>query len=263
MNYSLSTSKEEIKNLLFENTCQILRKANEVNAGHIGGSISMSQFLLPLIYFLEIEKRLPYRLVLSKGHASLGLYSILYLLKINTQPFLNYCTKNINSFHGHTCSKSFKKLLASSGSLGHGLPLAMGYAYAKGLEKNHAPVICIMGDGELQEGTLWESLLHIFNMKLNIKVIIDFNNSIETNTLKIDDAIKSFIEVIDLDGTSFSDIKKGIQMITENGPKLIFFRTIKLANVKSYESKPQWHAGIPNKEELNDMLNKISVKLED
>ncbi len=263
MDYSLITSKEEIKNLLFENTCQILKKANEVKAGHIGGSISMSQFLLPLIYFLEIENNLEYKLVLSKGHASLGLYSILYLLKINKQPFLNYCTKNINSFHGHTCSKSFKKLLTSSGSLGHGLPLAMGYAYAQGLKKINEPVICILGDGELQEGTLWESLLHIFNMKLNIKVIIDFNNSIETNTLKIDDAIKSFIEVIDLDGTSFSDIKKGLNIINQEGPKMILFRTIKLANVKSYESKPQWHAGIPSNEELNDMLKNISIKLED
>ena len=263
MDYLISTSKEEIKNLLDQNTCQILRKANEVNAGHIGGSISMSQFLLPLMYFLEIENHFEYKLVLSKGHASLGLYSILYLLKINKQPFLNYCTKNKNSFHGHTCSKSFKKLLASSGSLGHGLPLAMGYAYAQKLKNNNKPVICILGDGELQEGTLWESLLHIFNMQLNIKVIVDFNNSIETNTLKIDDAIKSFIEVIDLDGTSFSDIKKGINMIMGKGPKVIMFRTIKLANVKSYESKPQWHAGIPNKEELNDMLNNISIKLED
>ena len=52
-------------------------------------------------------------------------------------------------------------------------------------------------------------------------------------------------------------------MIMGKGPKVIIFRTIKLANVKSYESKPQWHAGIPNKEELNDMLNNISIKLED
>ena len=72
-----SLDKEDIKNLLVENTCQILRKANEVNAGHIGGSISMSQFLLPLMYFLEIENHLEYRLVLSKGHASLAHSAIL------------------------------------------------------------------------------------------------------------------------------------------------------------------------------------------
>ena len=90
----------------------------------------MSQFLLPIIYYLEIENNIDYRLVLSKGHASLGLYSILSLLNINKLPFKNYCTNNIDSFHGHTCKNSFNKLLASTGSLGHGLPIAMGYSYA-------------------------------------------------------------------------------------------------------------------------------------
>ena len=91
----------------------------------------MSQFLLPILYYLEIENSVNYRLVLSKGHASLGLYSILSLLNINKLPFKNYCTNKIDSFHGHACKNSFDKLLASTGSLGHGLPIAMGYSYAK------------------------------------------------------------------------------------------------------------------------------------
>ena len=210
MLYHLKAKKEILEKLLFDNTHQILKKAHEVKAGHIGGSLSMSQFLLPLIYFLEIENSLKYNLVLSKGHASLGLYSILDLLNINKDPLLNYCTKKINLFHGHTCAKSFKNLLASSGSLGHGLPLAMGFAYAQKLKKNYAPVICILGDGELQEGTLWESLLHIFNMKVNIKVIIDFNNSIETKTLKIDNAIKSIVEVVDLNANLTLIFRQGL-----------------------------------------------------
>jgi hypothetical protein len=100
-------------------------------------------------------------------------------------------------------------------------------------------------------------------MNLNIKILIDFNDSIETNTLEIDKAIKSFLEVHELNAFSYSDLKKGIELIYSNGPKIILFHTVKLANVKNYESKPQWHAGIPNSTELNDMLDKINIKLED
>ncbi len=259
----LNLSKQEMKVFLHKNTCNILKKANEVKAGHIGGSLSMSQFLLPIIYYLEIAQKFNYKILLSKGHASLGLYSILDLLKINKKPFQNYCTKESGSFHGHTCSKSFDKLISSSGSLGHGLPIAMGYAYTEKLKNSNIPVICILGDGELQEGTIWESLLHVFNMKLNIKIIIDFNNSIETNTLKIDTGIKNLVRTNDFSGHSYSDIKKAINLISSIGPEIIIFRTTKLANVSSYESKPQWHAGIPNCDELNDMLKKVSIRLED
>ena len=62
---------------------------------------------------------------------------------------------------------------------------------------------------------------------------------------------------------SYSDINEAIRLISEVGPEIIFFRTTKLANVNTYESKPQWHAGIPDKKELNDMLKKVSIRLED
>ena len=260
---AINLSKYEMKNLLYTNTCNIIKKAYQVKAGHIGGSLSMSQFLLPILYHLEIEKKFDYKIILSKGHASLGLYSILNLLDINKVPFDNYCTKHNDSFHGHTCAKSFSKLLASSGSLGHGLPISMGFAYTEKLKKTNIPIICILGDGELQEGTLWESLLHIFNMKLNIKIMIDFNNSIETNTLKIDECIKNLVKTHEYSGHSYSDINKAINLISTIGPEIIIFKTTKLANIVSYESKPQWHAGIPNLDELSDMLKKISIRLED
>ena len=256
-------TKDKLIDLLYKNTYQILKKAYSVKSGHIGGSLSMSQFLLPILDYLENKSSLEYKLILSKGHASLGLYSIFSLLEINKVPFENYCTNNQNGYHGHTCKNSFKKILASTGSLGHGLPISMGYSYSEKLRGNNLPIICIMGDGELQEGTFWESVMHLFKMDLNIKVLIDFNNSIETNTLAIDEAIKSFLEIHELNAFSYKDLKKGIELISNSGPKIIIFRTIKTANIKTYESKCQWHAGIPNSLELNDMLDNISIRLED
>ena len=260
---NINLNKNKLKKLLHENTCQILKKAYSVKSGHIGGSLSMSQFLLPILDYIENKISLEYKLVLSKGHSSLGLYSIFSLLDINKIPFENYCIKNKNGYHGHTCKNSFAKILASTGSLGHGLPISMGFSYTEKLRGNNAPVICIMGDGELQEGTFWESVLHLFKMDLNIKILIDFNNSVETNTLAIDETIKSFLEIHELNAFSYKDLKKGIELITNHGPEIIIFRTIKTANVKTYESKPQWHAGIPNLKELNDMLDNIRVRLED
>ena len=159
---TFTLSKRDMKNLIYENTCKILKKATEVEAGHIGGSLSMSQFLLPIIYFLEIENKFNYKLILSKGHASLGLYSIINLLNINQKPFENYCTKKIESFHGHTCSKSFDRLLASSGSLGHGLLLLWDMLTPKRL-RMPIHLLFDLRDGELQEGTLWNHCF-IFNM---------------------------------------------------------------------------------------------------
>ncbi len=256
-------SLEELRTLLHQNTEKILKKSYEVKAGHIGGSVSMSQFLLPIIHYLEVSNSIDYRLVLGKGHASLGLYSILNLLNINSEPFDNYCTKQIPSFHGHTCYKAFTKLLASTGSLGHGLPIALGYSYAEKIKHSNLPTLCILGDGEMQEGTIWESLLHIFNMDVNLKVLIDYNYSIESATLDIAQSLKSSISITELSASSYSDLTKSIELISTPGPAIIMFKTTKLANVKSFESQPQWHAGIPNDAELSSMLKAISISLEE
>ena len=247
---------------IYINSVNILRKAHQSKSGHIGGSLSMSQFLLPILIELEIVNPLDYYLILSKGHASLGLYSILYTLNINLNPYDKFCSVNDpESNHGHTCSKSFHRLLASTGSLGHGLPIAAGFSYGLTLQQRKEPVLCILGDGELQEGTTWEILLHLLTIKTNLKLIIDSNNSIDSNTANAIKCLESFCPVLHLCPNKVSDLSEGINQIKSSGFKAIVFNTTKVANIKGHEHDPRWHAGIPNDTELQEMINSLSINL--
>ena len=250
-----------LKQLLYNNSSDIIQKCSKVNAGHIGGSLSMSQFLLPLLYTFH-ENNKDYRLVLSKGHASLGLYSILNTLNITNKPFDNYCTLNEGSYHGHTSHKGFEKILISSGSLGHGLPVAHGYAYANSLKNiRDIPVFCIVGDGELQEGTFWETLQHLINIDINLKIIIDYNNSIETNTRPINEIIPKIIDVTFINPTLYIDLISLINKTLGYGLQIFICNTNKVANLTGYENKPRWHAGIPNDIEAIKMKESIYINL--
>jgi transketolase len=255
--------KEYLREKLAENSINILHKAYEVKAGHIGGSLSMSQFLLPIIYEFEIANPHQFHLLLSKGHGSLGLYSILHTLNITSRPYRDFCSNNDPfSLHGHTCSKGYARLVASTGSLGHGLPISLGFAYGLSLLGLQEPVICIMGDGELQEGTTWECLLHRKHLPSNLKILIDDNESIETKT---DDVIKSvgaLTEVIYCDVTSFNDIQMLVDSLRNPGAFIVVCKTIKNANIAGFENDPKWHAGIPNKSEFDKMRKSLSIRLE-
>ena len=108
---------------------KVLEVAKSSGSGHIGGSLSLIQAISYFLYKLS-NRSDNWKIILSKGHASLGLYSLFETLNLENNLTKNYC--NIpNGYHGHTCSKASKFILASTGSLGHGLPISAGYAYAQ------------------------------------------------------------------------------------------------------------------------------------
>ena len=253
---------EKIEALIKLNTAAIIRKAFEVKAGHIGGSLSMSQFLLPLLYWLE-KSRDNYEIVLGKGHAALGLYSILHTLGVSSNAYEEFCQRSTGSLHGHTTKRAFEKLIASTGSLGHGLPIAAGKAYADRLFDVRNPILCVMGDGELQEGTFAEVLLqHKLLADTSLKILVDNNHSVKASAIDGTNILPSVYDISVYDSSSLGHLVKAYQDICSPGLSVLIFETKKMANIKGHENNPRWHAGLPKDEaELSMLIEMIDVRL--
>ena len=154
--------------------------------GHIASALSILDFL----YFLYFNKKTDNdEFVLSKGHASLALYAILLEKQIITEDeFYNFSQEN-SILGGHPSSKKIKEIKLSTGSLGHGLPFCVGLALAKKMKNESGNIYCLIGDGEANEGTIWESALIASTHKLdNLICIMDFNKSGE-RAIKLDSCV--------------------------------------------------------------------------
>tara|TARA_B100000989_G_C19520266_1_gene463817 strand:- start:1861 stop:2676 length:816 start_codon:yes stop_codon:yes gene_type:complete len=231
----------------------ILKLAHNTNEGHIPSSFSIVEIMMAVKKHQEkVNSFSPQNLVLSKGHASFGYYAFLHAFKYFSESELKSVCKLNSKFYGHLpFLENDKRFHYGSGSLGHGLPYAVGLAFAK-LKNNSKDIIyCIVGDGEANEGTFWESLLILKKFShINLKIIIDQNNSSERAI-----PITSFIEniknlydkksyVSSVDGHSIDELVASLDSST-----IIIANTVKgypLSNMMS----PMWHHKSPSEEEL-------------
>ena len=211
-----------------------------------------------------------WRIILSKGHASLGLYSLFETLEIEKNLTSKYCTIP-SGFHGHTCSKASKFILASTGSLGHGLPIAAGFSYASRKSAKKYKMICITGDGDLQEGSNLEILHSLLKLKdCELKIINDDNSSVESkfiqtkeffnnlkNNYKDLDIIKNF------NMSFFQDHKNLNSWLSLPGLKIANCQTTKGFGFEEMYNNPKWHAGIPNDLEYSKFISSFNFKFKD
>ena len=249
----------------------IIEAVYSAKSGHPGGSLSIAE-ILAVLYFnqMNIDEKNPKakgrdRLVLSKGHTAPALYSTLALrgfFDINELKTL----RNINSkLQGHPDMKNIPGVDASTGSLGQGLSIANGMALASKMDSEGVRVYCICGDGEIEEGQIWEAAMTSSHYKLdNLCVIID-NNNLQIdgkvneimNIYPIDAKFKSFgFEVINVDGhnipeliTAFETAKK-----TKGKPTAIIANTIKGKGVSFMENEASWHGKAPNDEQYKQAM---------
>ena len=205
---------------------------------HLGGSFSMFEILIAL-YETSLKKN--DRFILSKAHSSFPL--CIYLRKKGLKPKLTTHLE-IDLKNGINCT---------TGSLGHGLPIATGIAFAKKKLKKKGKIYVLISDGECQEGTTWESLLIAAKHKLdNLVVLIDYNKiqalSRLEDALPLDNLskkIKSFNwDCINVkNGHSFLSIIASLKKKQKkNKPLAIIFNTIKSKGIKAFENDPVWHA---------------------
>jgi transketolase len=200
--------------------------------------------------------------VLSKGHGCLALYAVLENKKIIKGKELDNFCKFKSKFGGHPDHKKILGIEASTGSLGHGFPIASGIAYALKLKKKKSKVYVIIGDGECNEGTIWETCLLAAHHKLNnLTCIIDKNLSTD-RALKIDSLRKKFISfgwnAIECDGHNNKLLKKYLNKKSKK-PFAIIANTIKGHGIKFMENdQHEWHHKIIDKNKFLEIKNLLN-----
>lgn len=244
-------------NIRHKLTKRIIDVSYGAKEGHIASSLSVLDILFVL--YDKILKNTDNYFILSKGHASLGLYSVLEHFNMLEDDLNNMCKFN-SKLGGHP-SSSLKKITASTGSLGHGLPIGVGIAMGEKIKKTDNKIFVIIGDGESNEGTIWESALLASNHNLNnLYCIMDYNHS-NDRALKIDDVISKFKsfnwECYEIDGHNQDEILKSLSTTSQNKPIFILANTIKGKGCKPMENNPEWHHKSPNENEYYKIINEI------
>ena len=264
----------ELKKIANEVRIGIIEEVYNAQSGHPGGALSVAD-ILTVLYFNEmnVDEKNPDmpnrdRLVLSKGHASPALYSVLANKGFFSKEKLKTFRKIDSNLQGHPDKNKVKGVDMTTGSLGQGLSAANGMALAGKLNKSNYRVYCILGDGELEEGQIWEAAMTSHHYKLdNLCVIVDNNNlqidgKVEDvmNIYPIVDKFKSFgFETIQIDGHNITQIMEafGQARKIKGKPTAIIAKTVKGKGVSYMENQAGWHGKAPNEDEYKRAINEL------
>ena len=245
----------------------IIRVAHLANEGHIPSAFSILDILYVLYNEIfsshdsknEVDKN---HFVLSKGHGSLALYAVLFRFNfISESDFFSFCQFN-SKLGGHPDRLKIPGVEASTGSLGHGFPIGVGLALSQQLKRNNLRTFVLIGDGECNEGTTWESALFAAENELNNLICIVDNNNSSSRALNLGDICTKFRafgwEALEIDGHNQNEISESLKLATINKPILINARTIKGKGISLMEHNPEWHHKIPTAEQVSKMLDELT-----
>lgn len=253
----------------------ILYQIYSAKSGHPGGALSCTD-ILTSIYFKFINEG--DKVILSKGHASAALYATLAEKDFFGKSELGTFRKLGSKLQGHPSLGKTPGVDAPSGSLGQGLSIANGIALSFKMNKNKDNVVyCIVGDGEAQEGQIWEAAMtashyHLDNLILFLdhnKLQIDGKNDDVMSIMPIEEKFKSFgWDVQTIDGHDFEEIEKAVSNIKakmdkeENKkPSVIIAETIKGKGVSFMENQAGWHGKAPNEEEYKRAIEELDKNI--
>ena len=248
------------------------------SSGHPGGSLSIAD-ILAVLYFekMNIDPKNPKdanrdRFVLSKGHCAPALYGI--LAERGFFPTEDCKTlRSIDSYlQGHPDMKNTPGVDMSTGSLGQGISAANGMALAAKLDKKDYRVYTILGDGELEEGQVWEAAMFAAHYKLdNLTAFIDNNNLQIDGNIKdvmnshpIDEKFRAFNwHVITIDAHNYDEIRNAIEEAksVKDKPTAIIAKSVKGKGVSFMENQASWHGNAPNKEQFEQAMKELDEKL--
>ncbi len=252
----------------------ILKMTTNANSGHPGGSMSAADIIVTLYYYKmrhnpenpKWEKR--DRFVLSKGHVCPALYSVLARTGYFPIEKLMEFRKLGGMLQGHPSMDTTPGIEISTGSLGHGIGAAVGMAIALKLDKSDSKVYCMVGDGEIQEGSVWEAAMSASHYNLdNLVVIVDNNN------LQIDGPVDEVMSIyptmekwkafgwhtIEINGHDFEEIKRALDEAdnVKYKPTMILAKTVKGKGVSFMENRAEWHGKALSPEQLKEALKEL------
>lgn len=257
----------------------ILKTACFGGSGHLAPALSMAD-IMAVLYFDDVlrydaknpdwEERDFF--VLSKGHACLALYAALsmagYFPKEDLRGFLHIGSK----LGGHPDMRKIPGVEASTGALGHGLLFAVGIAIAGKLDGRRNHVYVVTGDGEWQEGSMWEAVMSAVCHGLdNLTVVIDHNKFQAMDTLAsimsfhdFAGKLKSFgCAVSEIDGHDHEAVRQALLRRESGKPHFIVANTVKGKGISFMEGKPLWHMRMPNEEEMEIALGDLQMTKEE
>ncbi len=266
-----------LKDLCLESRKEVLSMIYNAQSGHVGGAFSAVEIMTVLfhkcmktaaLWKRDANYEARDRFVLSKGHASSILYAVLAQLAYFPKSELMSFRKLGTRLQGHP-TKLCPGIEVPTGSLGQGLSMACGIAMALKLDNKPENVFVLMGDGELQEGSVWEAFMHIAHRKLdNVIAIIDRNclqiDGVTENIKSLDNLdakIRAFNwEVLEIDGHDLNAIYDAIEKAKNiDKPVAIIANTIKGKGVSFMENNAGWHGKAPNKEDFEKAMAELNA----
>ncbi|HEY9721960.1 MAG TPA: transketolase [Oscillatoriaceae cyanobacterium] len=267
-------SPAELRKLAWNLRRDILEMITKVNSGHPGGSLSAID-LITTLYFsvLRHDPKNPHwadrdRFILSKGHAAPALYAALGEAGYFDKSLYGTLRQLGSPLQGHPELGKLAGVEASTGSLGQGLSIGLGMAEAARVQGKGYRVYVLTGDGELDEGQVWEAAMYAGARGLdNVCAIVDVNrNQLDNTTEKIldleplADKWRAFKwHVVDIDGHDFAQIGKAFAeaAATKGKPTVILAHTVKGKGVSFMEGNNEWHGAAPNQEQLAQALREL------
>lgn len=267
----------ELKKKAIDIRKDILKMLMIAGSGHTGGSLSTVEILIALYYYkLKNDPKNPSwkerdRFLLSKGHGCPALYAVLADKGYFSKDKLWTLRKFGSQLQGHP-QIGLSGIEASSGSLGQGLSIANGIALANRLDKSDARVYCLMGDGETNEGQVWEAVMTASHYKLDsVCAIIDFNGlQIDGFCCEVMDMGPYLHKWIDFGWNAIEtdghDVEKMMDALdeaekTKGKPTVIVAHTVKGKGVSFVENKVEWHGIAPKKEEYEKAIKELDEEL--
>lgn len=270
------TEKNDLKQSATEVRRNIVKMVHNSKSGHPGGSLSGADILtvlykkclnIPTDWDKSSDFENRDRFILSKGHASPLLYSVLAMKGIIKQEDLMTFRKINSKLQGHPAKHYLPGIETSTGSLGQGLSIGCGIALGLKLKNNPANVVVYTGDGELQEGSCWEAFMQAAHRNLNNLIAIIDRNRLQIdgcteNVMSLDnlsEKLKAFNwEVIEINGHDFDEIYDAVEAAKKcDKPCAIIANTIKGKGISFMENQAGWHGKAPNDEQLEQALKEL------
>ncbi|WP_346353473.1 transketolase [Azotosporobacter soli] len=249
----------------------VVKMTHVSKASHVGSCLSIVDILYVLYFkIMKIDVRNPQfserdKFILSKGHASAALYATLAERGFFAEKILEEFYTDNGKLPGHLDKEAIPGVEVSSGSLGHGLSIGVGMALANKLQNNPGRIIVLLGDGECNEGSVWEAIMLAPNINLdNLLVIVDYNKLQgfgRTNEIIQQENIKrrwqEFLwEACEINGHNLREIEEAL-LKPQKGPKVIIAHTVKGNGVSFMEDKLEWHYKSPNEEQLEQSIREL------
>lgn len=258
----------------------IIASTHSAKSGHPGGSLSAAD-IFTFLYFEEmnIDPANPFmpdrdRFVLSKGHTAPGLYAAMAYRGYFPPEELITLRKVGSKLQGHPCMQELPGIDMSTGSLGQGISAAVGMALAAKMDNQDYRVYTLLGDGEIQEGQVWEAAMFASHKELdNLLVIVD-NNGLQIDgdiadvcsPYPIDQKFEAFgFHVINIDGNDFDQIRSACKeaRTIKGKPTAIIAKTVKGKGVSFMEGEAGWHGKAPNDEQYEVAMKELENREEE